>query len=219
MNIENFMPVDYVLLVLIALSAFVGLWRGFVKEAFSLITWIAAISLAIMFREYPAQLLEPYVANEMVSLALGGFIIFILTMLIGGTIAKVLKNIINKSNLGFVNRIMGLVFGVLRALVIIVGLSIMINFILSLLSKNLDDFTWWSEGELTPYVEQFEDKAFDRMMEQYQERKAESDANGEPSTTEGEKAEGAEKEKGAQSGKSDTNEPKMNLLKSILNVS
>lgn len=178
MNFENLMTVDYVLFVVVGLSAFVGLWRGLIKETFSLVTWVAAIGLAITFREIPAQILQPMVGNEMVSVALGALIIFVLTMLIGGTIASILKKVITKSNLGFINRILGLIFGIARALVIIVGLSIMINFGLSMFSKNLDDFAWWNESQITPYVEQFEDKAFNRMMQQYQEReKSEENAN------------------------------------------
>jgi membrane protein required for colicin V production len=41
--------IDYILLAIIAISALLSLWRGFVKEALSLASWIAALWVALLF--------------------------------------------------------------------------------------------------------------------------------------------------------------------------
>ena len=41
--------IDYILLVIIAVSALLSLWRGFVREALSLASWIVALWVALLF--------------------------------------------------------------------------------------------------------------------------------------------------------------------------
>jgi len=45
--------IDYFILAVIVISALLSLWRGFVAEALSLFSWIAALWLSILFfREF-----------------------------------------------------------------------------------------------------------------------------------------------------------------------
>ncbi len=51
---------DYLIIVLIALSMLIGLWRGLLREVISLTTWIAAFAIALLFAEDGAAHLTPY---------------------------------------------------------------------------------------------------------------------------------------------------------------
>lgn len=53
--------VDYVILGIIAISAIIGLFRGFVKEAFSLGGWVVAIIIGIRFNQGFAVYLVDYI--------------------------------------------------------------------------------------------------------------------------------------------------------------
>ncbi len=227
MNTSAFLTVDYVFLIIIGLSAFVGLWRGLIKEAFSLMTWIAAITLAFMFRDVPLNILNKFfnisIDQPVIAAALGALIIFVVAMLVGSTIANMVKKVITNNNLGFLNRILGLVFGIARALLIIVGLSIMVNFFLAFFNKNLADFSWWNQAQLTPYVEQIENKAFDKLMLQYQERQRnQSTANTSPESTVS--ADGStvntttESERNSDINLKSQNDTKKSVLRAILDV-
>src|SRR5512140_3339608 len=84
---------DIAVILIIALSALVGWWRGFMYELFSLIGWIAAYVVA---RTFSAQAL-PYVpeaigtvnVRSMVAFA----VLFIVTLIIGAIAAWMLARL------------------------------------------------------------------------------------------------------------------------------
>ena len=51
--------IDYILLAIISISALLSLWRGFVKEALSLVTWILALWIALNY----SHVLEPLLGS------------------------------------------------------------------------------------------------------------------------------------------------------------
>jgi membrane protein required for colicin V production len=63
--------VDVIILFVIFLSALFSLMRGFVKEAISLTTWLAAIWISATFAPRLAALLPVGIESEAVRLALG----------------------------------------------------------------------------------------------------------------------------------------------------
>lgn len=52
---------DYFIVIVIALSMLMGLWRGLLREVISLTTWIAAFAIAYLFSEDGAAHLTPYI--------------------------------------------------------------------------------------------------------------------------------------------------------------
>ena len=56
-------PVDGLIVAVIGLSAVVSLWRGFVKEAISLLSWIAAFAVAIAMTPQLSQLLAETIST------------------------------------------------------------------------------------------------------------------------------------------------------------
>ena len=67
---------DLGILVLILLSAIIGLIRGFVKEALSLVTWIAAAGLAFLYEAKLADQLPFVVQSEVVRRVITFAVIF-----------------------------------------------------------------------------------------------------------------------------------------------
>ncbi|MGB5607376.1 MAG: CvpA family protein, partial [Gammaproteobacteria bacterium] len=53
--------IDIVILALIALSAILSLFRGFVKEALALATWLVALWVAMLFYEDFASWLSQWI--------------------------------------------------------------------------------------------------------------------------------------------------------------
>ena len=75
--------VDWVILGILALSTLVSLKRGFVKEALSLLTWIAAVLIARVFANPVSVLLEPYIETASVRLGVAYLVLFIGTLMTG----------------------------------------------------------------------------------------------------------------------------------------
>jgi membrane protein required for colicin V production len=119
---------DYVLLAVVAVSIGWGVWRGLVREMMSLASWIIAFLAANLFAAPLAEALPASIARpELRSLVAFGTIFFItlvVTTLAGILLAKLVRSV----GLGNLDRLLGALFGLLRALVIVLAVAIAAGF-------------------------------------------------------------------------------------------
>lgn len=139
--------IDIAILALIGLSALISLVRGFVKEAMSLAVWIAAFFIASHFYQDLAAYLGG-IQDEMVRNASAIAILFVVTLIVGALINYVLGQLVIKTGLSGTDRILGLVFGVLRGVLIV---SALLFFADSFTAINEED--WWQASLLIPHFE------------------------------------------------------------------
>lgn len=136
---------DIVFLVIIALSSIMGVFRGLIKEAFSLITWIGALVIGSLFYSPMAGLLDGMIDNSSLRNLSAFAILFVLTILVGTLVGNMLQKLIQAVGLGGADRALGALFGILRGL-IIVSLVLLVTI-------NFDFSSSWYEGSfLVPYL-------------------------------------------------------------------
>lgn len=135
---------DFTILGIIAFSAIISLVRGFVKEAISLVIWIAAFLISRTFYPHLAQLLtqinEPVLRDAS---AIG--ILFIGTLIIGGLINYIISQLVKATGLSGTDRVLGAVFGALRGLLIVSALLFFIDTF-----TTFAESIWWQESVLVP---------------------------------------------------------------------
>jgi membrane protein required for colicin V production len=140
-------PADYVIVFLCVVSAGVGIWRGFAKEALSLLTLLAAIWLAWRF----AGVVEPYLGEwagaPEVKVWAARVVVFVSVLVIGGVIAWLTRTLIRHSGLTGADRLLGAAFGLVRGAVV-VGLAVIV-----LEFTELDQDPWWQQAQLRPYAD------------------------------------------------------------------
>jgi membrane protein required for colicin V production len=137
-----------VLIVLILLgSTIIGLLRGFVREAVSVVFWIVAIWSAWKFGPVVEPHLGGVLTNPAIAPWVGRLIILVLVLLIGWVVAMLLSYFTRSLGLGAMDRVFGLMFGILRGMVL-VGLIVIGG---ELLHLNNED--WWNRSKLIPYGE------------------------------------------------------------------
>ena len=114
---------DIAVIVVVLLSALLGLWRGVIREVFALAAWIAAIVCMFLFGSRVAQMLpmlqlsaETAWLRSLAGYALVFVGVFLLLSVIGFAFSKLVKAV----GLSFVDRALGMVFGVLRGVLIVV---------------------------------------------------------------------------------------------------
>lgn len=134
--------VDYLLLAIIAVSALLSLWRGFVKEALSLASWIAALWLAMLYFHDFGNWLARWIETPSLRDAVAFGVLFVVTVLIGGMIGYLAGQLVAKTGLSATDRALGMVFGIARG-VVIVAVMVM----LAGLTKLPED-PWWRESLL-----------------------------------------------------------------------
>lgn len=111
--------IDVIILIGVALSMLVAFIRGFVKEVLS----ILGLALFVVLTVYLSPLLTPWMNQFIASKLMAQFVVFLLIMAVFyaiwiiGTDKLIAK--IRTSTLSFMDRLFGLVFGFLRAVLIL----------------------------------------------------------------------------------------------------
>jgi membrane protein required for colicin V production len=111
--------IDAVILISVLISMLIAFIRGFAKEMLS----IVGLALFVILTVYTTPLLLPIVNEYIASKMLAQFLIFLLIMAIFYTIwiistDKLIAKV-RTSTLSFMDRLFGLIFGFLRAVIII----------------------------------------------------------------------------------------------------
>jgi membrane protein required for colicin V production len=114
---------DWTLLAVLLLSALLGLWRGLVYEVLSLGVWVAAFLLAQAYAARAGAWLPLDGFSEPLQLAMGFAAVFLVVAFTGGALAWLIKKLVESAGLRPVDRVLGSVFGLLRGLVILLGLA------------------------------------------------------------------------------------------------
>jgi len=100
--------VDYFTLVVLLVSALVGISRGLFKEVLALASWFAAAWIAYHYTNYlSTEWLSTFHMDELLSLALSFLILFILTLIACGLIGNLIQKIISSAGLSMTDRFLG----------------------------------------------------------------------------------------------------------------
>lgn len=116
---------DFVVIGIIGLSILLGLMRGGVKEILSLAAWVMSFLMAKTFADVAAGWLPAMITNPALRY-LGGFIvIFVLVMAVAMLLSLLLAESLKAAGLGGLDRVLGLTFGAIRGMVIVLILVLL----------------------------------------------------------------------------------------------
>jgi len=113
---------DWIIIIVIVISSLISLKRGFVKEALSLASWIAALIISRMFAGNLAVLLADVIDSANWRLAAAFAILFVVTLIVGAMINHLISEFIRMTGLTGTDRVLGVVFGVLRGIILVVAM-------------------------------------------------------------------------------------------------
>lgn len=131
---------DVVVIVVIVLSALIGLWRGVIREVFALAAWIASIVCMFLFGDKLGTLL-PIAQDTPWLRSLAGYALVFVGMFVALSVAGFLfSKVVNAIGLSFVDRALGMMFGVLRGALIVVLLVFVAG------ATNLPQLSWWRDS-------------------------------------------------------------------------
>jgi membrane protein required for colicin V production len=143
--------VDWGIVGIISMSGLISLVRGFVKEAMSLVIWIAAFAVAMNFKEPAADFLVNFIALASIRQLAAWGSLFVGTLLLGAVVNFLLGKLVSSTGLSGTDRTLGLVFGVFRGLLIVLALVIILP-----QAVPVDQDPWWLASSLIPLFQGFE---------------------------------------------------------------
>ena len=150
---------DWIVVVIVTLSAVISLWRGFSREALSLAGWVAAFVLANLFATRLSAFLGGAIENPTGRYIVAWTLVFVAVLLLAGLAARLFARLVRASGLGVLDRILGSVFGMLRGLLIVIVLLFLLRQLVPPAEQQ-----WLYRSQLVPYLDPLLDwslRAFD----------------------------------------------------------
>ena len=129
--------VDYAILGIITLSAAIGIWRGFVREALSLAVWVSAFWLAYAGASVAESYLDGWIVDQSLRLVAAFVLLFLCVHIAGFVISRLLSTLIRSIGLKGVDRVAGAGFGVVRGVVVVAAIILVAG-----LTPVVDDPVW-----------------------------------------------------------------------------
>ncbi|MCB1675971.1 MAG: CvpA family protein [Halioglobus sp.] len=139
---------DWVIIVVLAVSTGLSLWRGFVREALSLAGWVAAFLIANLFVGEVAGALAGVIGNATGRFVAAYAILFIGTLVAATVVVRLSTRLVSVSGLAVLDRVLGTVFGFARGIILIV----VVVFVLRQLVPPRE-LLWLDQSQLMPHLD------------------------------------------------------------------
>lgn len=151
--LTEFLWVDWAILAILAVSSIISLIRGFVKEALSLAFWAVAFVVTMTFHPQMMGLLENAIEKVYIRELVAYVSLFAGTLVIGSITTYLLSEFVKKTGLGGTDRLLGMIFGAARGVIIVVALLVLLPTLLT----DIDQDHWWQDSTLIPHFLELRD--------------------------------------------------------------
>ena len=126
-NNININLLDIVLFVSMLVSLVIGYSRGFVKETLSIINWLLAAWVAFKYYSDLNSITINFIDSNIVADAISFGVLFLLSIITLTFLSNFISKNIKNSLLAPLDRLLGMVFGIIRAILLIVVMFIAAN--------------------------------------------------------------------------------------------
>lgn len=111
---------DFAVIAILLVSLLFGLWRGLVYEVLSLMGWPIAFVLSKLFAGNVAPMMPG--AQETMRITLAYAVVFVAALIVWGVLAWLASRLVKVAGLGWLDRLLGGLFGVLRGVLVMLVL-------------------------------------------------------------------------------------------------
>ena len=149
--------VDWTIVSVLVASIGLSLWRGFTREALSLLGWILGFVIASRYYLSLAVYFNGLVSSAVISQVLAFLTVMALCLIAAALVARLMKSLLVAVGLSFFDRVLGSVFGFVRGIVILLIASYALTLLMpqsqqamqnSVLMPYIDTLLDWSQSKL-----------------------------------------------------------------------
>lgn len=128
MEATHFNSVDYFIFAILGVSILISFFRGFVREAISLIIWILAAVIAFEFSDnLSAHFFNEYITSSGLRYLSSFATLFLVVLILGALVNILITSILDKSGIGPMDRLMGIFFGAARGVLVVALMLMFVN--------------------------------------------------------------------------------------------
>lgn len=138
---------DYVVIGIVVVSLAIGGWRGLVGEVLSLLAWILAAVAAWLFGAEVAHGVFGGMADPVLRLVAGYAAVVVGVLILVALVKLALRGMLKALGLSVADRMLGVTFGVVRGLAIVLAL-VLVGGLTSAPRQS-----WWRQASLAPPLE------------------------------------------------------------------
>ena len=109
---------DTIIVLIIIGSVIISLIRGFIKEAISLVSWLTAAWLAVVFAK-PVSKYITFTQMSAVKVFIAFLLIFIATVFIGAIVNYTIGRVVRNTPFSVPDRTLGMIFGFARGIIVV----------------------------------------------------------------------------------------------------
>lgn len=132
--------VDYIIIATIAVSAVVGVVRGFTRESLSLMSWVLAGGLSFLFGDALADRMGELISIPSIRIASAYGAIFLVVLAVGAIATHLASGLIRRTPFSGPDRSLGGLFGIVRGGAIIT----LLVFLVGMTPARRDP--WWQDS-------------------------------------------------------------------------
>ena len=134
--------IDVGIIVIILISALISLMRGFVKEALSLTGWVLAFWVSLTFAGGFSRFFKTSIEDPTFRLLTAFLVLFVVTLILSTIANFFASQLVQRTGLSGTDRFIGVIFGLLRGLVLVAALVLMANL------TTIPQSSWWQDSLL-----------------------------------------------------------------------
>lgn len=124
---EQLNNLDVIFLIIVGISALVGIARGMTKELLSIIGWVLAAAALFYLVPLVNPFMQTYVSSELLASIVSGMLILLIFCIIWILTVDKLASLIRSSKLSALDRLFGFVFGTARGILLVVLVALLIS--------------------------------------------------------------------------------------------
>src|SRR5262245_58036713 len=109
---------DLIVIGVVVFSAVVALFRGFIREVLSVMAWAGAVMVTLWGFSFVQPYAQNLIGQPMLANIAAGLSLFLISLVIFSLITHAIANLVRNSSLSALDRSLGLVFGIVRGVVI-----------------------------------------------------------------------------------------------------
>lgn len=134
--------IDVGIIVIVLISVLISLMRGFVKEALSLTGWVLAFWVSLTFAGGFSRFFKTSIEDPTFRLLTAFLVLFVVTLILSTIANFFASQLVQRTGLSGTDRFIGVIFGLLRGLVLVAALVLMASL------TTIPQASWWQDSLL-----------------------------------------------------------------------